>query len=49
MKDPDYHNPCLATCFMNVTKEQRKFHVMLPNNDSFVHNWLKDLVGADRF
>lgn len=33
----------------NVTKEERKSHVILATSDSFVHNWINKLVGSDWF
>lgn len=51
MKDPNGHSiiKSIFTWFVNVIKEERKFHVILSSSDSFVHNWLKNLVGTDRF
>ena len=34
--------------FISMTKEQ-KFHVLLCSSDSFMHNWLTNFVGNDRF
>ena len=31
-----------------MTKEEMKFNVILASSDSFVHNWLSNLVGLDR-
>ena len=35
--------------FISMTKEQEKFHVLLCFSDSFMHNWLANFVGNDRF
>ena len=35
--------------FVAMTKEQEKFHVLLCSSDSFMHNWLSNYVGNDRF
>ena len=32
-----------------MTKEFRKFHVILCSSDSFIHNWLGSIVGNDWF
>ena len=42
----------LKSIFMwlvSMTKEQEKFHVILCSSDSFMHNWLANFVGNDRF
>ena len=51
MKDPNSRSimESIFTWFISVTKEERKFHVLLSSSDSFVHNWLRNLVGTDRF
>jgi len=37
------------TWLVHMTKEERKFNVVLASSDSLVHNWLSNLVGVDRF
>ena len=37
------------TWFVAMTKEQRKFHVMLCSSDSFMYNWLGNFIDNDRF
>ena len=39
----------IFTWFVAMTKEQRKFHVILCSSDSFMYNWLANFVGNDRF
>lgn len=39
----------LMTWFVSMTKEHRKFHVILCSSDSFMHNQLVNFIGNDRF
>ena len=49
--DPNGHTviKSIFTWFIAMTKEGRKFHVVLSSSDSFIHNWLSNFVGNDRF
>ena len=39
----------IFTWFIAMTKEKRKFHVVLCSSDSFMHNWLSNFIGNNRF
>ena len=49
--DPNGHTiiKSIFTWFIAMTKERRKFHVILSSSDSSIHNWLGNFVGNDRF
>ena len=39
----------IFTWFIAMTKEKRKFHIVLCSSDSFIHNWLSNFVGNNNF
>ena len=39
----------LLNWFVSMTKEYRKFQVVLCSSDSFMHSWVRNFVGNNRF